>query len=229
MVNGKDSGTPDDRKAAPKGESGQPPEKKAQSTEAAASGAKAAPQKAEGEKKKGGIAGPVALGLIIAIAGNAALAIHPMFRGSQDHVITIRMIVLPVAIPILLLGIIAYIAGRTAKKGKIIAVGRIGLILGIVMLSLLISLPIGNYMVERDIARAKAFCMSLLDEGIIAPDARGNYPTSIADSLEDKELPRLLPDRFYMPTGNRFMFYISDPRDDTVQHTYSSERGTWTP
>ena len=232
MANQKDSEIPDDTNMTPGDEDKKQEDKQAQaSKEQKAEQKKPAPSPADSEKKKkgGGWGGIIALGILIAVAGNSALALHPMFRGSYDHNLILQYFFLPVGAVIMLLGLIVFIVSLMTKKAKALSAGRAGLVLGLCLLSMWISLPIGNHLLEREIEEAKAFCMSLIEEGIVAPNARGIYPNSIAGELEDKELPRLLPERFYSGAGDRFMFYIEDPRDDTIQHIYRSEQDRWTP
>lgn len=230
MADKKGSETPDEARMTSQDKTEGRQGKKKENSDSGNPDAQGAQQPDKGkEKEKGGAGGTIILGLLIAIAGNAALAIHPMFRGSEDHQIILQYFFSPVGIAVLIVGAIVYIAGRSVKKGSVLSAGRAGLVLGLSLLSMWISLPIGEYLVERDVEKAKAFCMSLVEEGIVAPDSRGNYPASIDDELEGKELPRLLQERFYSGSRSQFMFHVEDPRDDTVQHIYRSEVDRWHP
>jgi hypothetical protein len=83
------------------------------------------------------------------------------------------------------------------------------LFIGACLASVILTIPAGQYLLDRDVQRAKQFCERLVEEGAIAQGPDGLYPKRQEDFLGNRGLPRLLRGRcFYFPTRDRKGFFF---------------------
>lgn len=165
------------------------------------------------------------LGLILALAATF------VGRGHFGAAIIAIGLVFYVGLPLGIVGLVALLLGKWRFGGKLKWVGIIALAGAEVLTIQLISLPLGFALQERDVAKARAYCESLIDGLEAHRERTGSYPEDLGEiQPKSTQLPRLLgKGEFYSGHGDSFSFEFMVP-DGLLPaiHVYDSADGNWT-
>ena len=166
------------------------------------------------------------------IAGVTALVLNVLFtfigRGSFIHLVMVLGLVLWIASPVLLLAAVTMVVATRMEKRLYAKAAYVVLLASLVMWSLSISILTGDVVRERDIARAKAYCESLIPALERHRGQRGSYPQTLEGISLAKEHPRLLiGSAFYRSDGEAYCFDFGDPGRLMGYVAYDSTRREW--
>ncbi len=170
----------------------------------------------------------VFLVIVSSIALNAALAVTG--RGSFGHGIAVLALIMYVAAPAALVGVVASIAAGIARSPAGWALARVAFGHALAFASTVASLPIGAAILQHDIAAAKTYCESLLPQLEDYKRREGAYPADIELLGELPTPPRLLEgSRFYHGHGAEFHLSFANPAGMLNGFVYESRSSDWQP
>lgn len=162
------------------------------------------------------------------------LATALVYRGHGEVEFLVMGIVLYVAVPLGIVGFAALLLGKLWFGRKLKWVGIIALAgAEVLVVELLISSPLGYMVQEHDVAEARAYCESLIDDLEAHRERTGSYPETLDEiQPERRQLPHLLRNtEFYSREREgdsfSFKFELPDSFPKTI-HLYNSEDGEWT-
>jgi len=165
-----------------------------------------------------------ALALAASVALNAAMVF--VGRGSIDHVFMLiaafwLLVVLTIAGGVILL------FGR--RRPILRRIGTGALVAAAVLVSCVVSIPLGVRVNRADIERAKEFCDRLRPELERQKRETGRYPDQPFADPARVRLPRLLLRRgdFYHSFGDHYTFSFYDPSELFGFVDYDSRSGAW--
>ncbi|MEZ6191192.1 MAG: hypothetical protein R3C45_07860 [Phycisphaerales bacterium] len=161
-------------------------------------------------------------------AGIAVAMMSAMYmRGSHEQLLQMFIASALSTFP-MVVALICYAAAvYTGQQAPLTA----GSIFAGITFALLLQIPgymLGQTLLSKDIAAAKAYCESL----VVALDQHyndyGHYPQSMDNLLPESERPRLLTKDFCRLEDTKFSFEIYDPAELMGFYDYSSEKREWT-
>jgi len=164
-----------------------------------------------------------ALALAASVALNAAMVF--VGRGSITHVFMLiaafwLLVILTMAGGVILL------FGR--RRPILRRIGTGALVAAAVLMSSVVSIPLGSRVNRADIERAKEFCDRLRPELERQKRETGRYPDHPFPDSAGARLPRLLRGiDFYDACENHYTFSFYDPSELFGFVDYDSRNGTW--
>jgi len=132
-----------------------------------------------------------------------------------------------IGLPLLVLsGVVFSIAARK-NSTRFMTISGSGIVAALIILSTILTIPIGGTIVEHDVSKAKAFCEALVPEMEDIRDQTGAYPRDISVVLDGLRPPRLFEPRYYHCDGTNFSFTIVDPGNIMGSWFYDNQREKW--
>jgi hypothetical protein len=161
---------------------------------------------------------------VIAVASN--LLFIMLGRGSIKHVVFAFATASYIGIPAALVAVIAFAFRRRLSVGKRVA--TLAAATALAALSVLVSIPIGAAVLNRDIHNAEAYCEALVPELEQYRQRHGQYPRRLPPGVVVGNVPRLLRNwPFYSSDGSQFYFSIIDPSGMLNSFKYNSGTRQW--
>jgi hypothetical protein len=118
-----------------------------------------------------------------------------------------------VTAPLLLIGIVLMLLGRAEKRKAVLPWGRGMIAIAVLAISLWSSAFVCDFLYEKDMVAAKAYCESLIPKLQAYKSMHGDYPADIAVIDSGNARPRLLKKwQFYSVNAGVYVFTISDAR-----------------
>jgi len=157
-----------------------------------------------------------------------------VYRGHGEVGMVVMGIVFCVAPPLGIVGLGALLLGKLWFGRKLKWVGIIALAgAEVLVVELLISVPLGFALQDHDVAEARAYCESLIDDLQAYRERTGSYPERFDEiQPERRQLPHLLRNtEFYSREREgdsfSFKFELPDSFPNTI-HLYNSKDNNWT-
>ena len=161
---------------------------------------------------------------VSALFANLVLAL--VGRGSMYQLITFFMLIEFIALPVIVIGLLAYIFRHKWQWGS--AVARACGSIVFVVASTVVSFVPGRMLLKSDIAAAKGHCESLVPKLDAFRVTHGAYPSSIGELPNQEPLPRLLKgSEFYHSEGAAFSFSFGDPSGMLNGFAFDSQSKKW--
>ena len=157
--------------------------------------------------------------LSIAVIVNVVLIF--VGRGSFLHMVGVMGLVVWVALPA---GAVAGLLYFMKRRGRF---ARVTFAIACVALSTIVSAVGGTFLLQHDIAQAKAFCESLVPKLEQHRAKTLSYPDRI-EAIDRRTPPRLLRDGdYYSGSPNAYSFSFSDPGGMMNGFAWDSHAGRW--
>jgi hypothetical protein len=167
---------------------------------------------------------------VIVVVGSVLLnvALAALGRGSFSHALAVISLIMCVAVPATLVGLLALAAAVGPQWPAAKGIARLAFGYAFVFGSTLISLPVGAALLERDVQAAKQFCEALIPRLEEHKMRQGEYPRDIESVGDLPEQPRLLRGRsFYFSDGSKYHFSFSDPSGMLNGYGYDRASKSW--
>ncbi len=167
-------------------------------------------------------------------AGLLGLAAAVIFtftgRGSLQHTSVVLALIFGIAIPMVLLGLLALWLGRYYKAFLMGWVATLFFSIAIIVFVQLVTLLTGGLVYNHDVKAAQQYCESLIPVLDNFKSRHKYYPWELGLLDYDSTLPfplLLHLGTFYQSKGNSFRFYFSDPSIMMGSYEYSNETRKW--
>jgi K+ transporter len=132
-----------------------------------------------------------------------------------------------IGLPLFIICVIYLLIANRISNARFINGAWTGITVALVICSTLLSIPIGNRLLDHDIHKAKTFCESLIPLIEQSKTQDAVYPQYITAVLGNRNPPRLLGPSFYWSDGTNFTFVISDPSTLMGGFEWSSQVRDW--
>jgi hypothetical protein len=146
-------------------------------------------------------------------------------RGSFLHLVGVMGAVVWVALPAgVISGLLRFVTRRNGAPNRF---ARVTLAIMCVALSTVVSAVAGSFVLQRDIAQAKAFCESLIPKLEQHRAKTLSYPDRL-ESIDRRTPPYLLRSRpYYTGSPNAYSFSFDDPGGMMNGFAWSSDANRW--
>lgn len=149
------------------------------------------------------------LALSAAVVLNAVLIL--LGRGSFLVMFLVLCSSVYAGAPLFLLSVLVFLLAAFKKNSKLRSMAVQGITAALVILSTLLSIPLGNKVLAYDLRTAQSFCEELMPRLEEIRSRTGSYPKELAVLLKGKSLPWLLDSRFYQSDGASYRLLIYNP------------------
>ena len=166
---------------------------------------------------------------IVAITSSLALNLALIFLGRGDLMVSYFGIWVSVriGIPLLVASFIIIGIGVKRKSQRSRNTGAWCLTIAFAILSTLSAIPIGNRVLKSDMARAKAYCESLVPSIEERKNQTGLYPRRLSDLPGGRGASWFLPRCDYHSDGTNYHFSIINRGDMMGGVDYNNTSRTW--
>jgi hypothetical protein len=132
-----------------------------------------------------------------------------------------------IGLPLLILSCAFFSIAARKKSTRFMTISSSGIIAALIIFSTMLTIPIGNKIVEHDVSKAKAFCEALAQKMEKVKGKTGLYPKDISGVIEGAPQPHLFKPSWYHCDGTNYSFTIADPGTIMGGWSYGNQRKTW--
>jgi hypothetical protein len=132
-----------------------------------------------------------------------------------------------IGLPLIILSAVFFSIAARKNSARFTSIAGSGIAAALVIFSTMLSIPIGNKVVDHDVREAKVFCEALVPKMELIREQTGGYPRDISTLLEGIYMPHLFEPRWYHCDGTNFSFTIGDPGTIMGGWSYDNQRKKW--